>query len=321
MTIAIIGGSGFLGTSLCRILKDNDKSFINHDIKESLNFPNNYEYFSVHDKASNLSDKFDTIINLAAIHRDDEKKEDYKKVNVEGARNICNLASEKSINKIIFTSTVAIYGFSNDPIDEDFDPNPFNEYGRSKLQAEEIYKEWQREDPINRSLVIIRPTVIFGEKNRGNVFNLIKQIKSKFFVMIGDGNNIKSMSYVGNVAQFLYQCLELKEGLYIKNYVDKPDLRTKDIVKIVQKSLSIKEFKKFYLPVTLGLFAGILVDLLSRLTGKKFPISLIRIKKFTSNTIINSNNNFFDFKPPVNLETALKKTITYEFKSSNETLK
>ncbi len=321
MTIAIIGGSGFLGTSLCRILKDNDKSFINHDIEESLNFPNNYEYFSVHDKASNLSDKFDTIINLAAVHRDDEKKEDYKKVNVEGARNICNLASEKSINKIIFTSTVAIYGFSNDPIDEDFDPNPFNEYGRSKLQAEEIYKEWQREDPINRSLVIIRPTVIFGEKNRGNVFNLIKQIKSKFFVMIGDGNNIKSMSYVENVAQFLYQCLELKEGLYIKNYVDKPDLRTKDIVKIVQKSLSIKGFKKFYLPVTLGLFAGILVDLFSLLTGKKFPISLIRIKKFTSNTIINSNNNFFDFKPPVNLETALKKTITYEFKSSNETFK
>lgn len=321
MTIAIIGGSGFLGTSLCKILEDNNKSFINHDIKKSLYFPNNYEYFSVNDKASNLSDKYDAIINLAAVHRDDEKKEDYKKVNVEGARNICDLASEKSINKIIFTSTVAIYGFSNDPIDEDLDPNPFNEYGRSKLQAEKIYKEWQREDPINRSLVIIRPTVIFGENNRGNVFNLIKQIKSKFFVMIGDGNNIKSMSYVENVAQFLYQCLELKEGIYIKNYVDKPDLKTKDIVKIVQKSLSIKEFKKFYLPVKLGLFAGFFVDLLSRLTGKKFPISLIRIKKFTSNTIINSNKILFDFKPPFNLEKALEKTITYEFKSSDETLK
>ena len=61
--------------------------------------------------------------------------------------------------------------------------------------------------------------------------------------MIGDGSNIKSMSYVENVAQFLYQCLELKEGVYIKNYVDKPDLKTKDIVQIVQKSLSIKQFK------------------------------------------------------------------------------
>ena len=319
MNIAIIGGSGFLGSSLSRILKDNGKSFINHDIKKSIDFPNNYEYFSVDDKASNFSNKFDTIINLAAVHRDDERKEDYHKVNVEGAKNICEMASKRSINKIIFTSTVAIYGFSDDPIDEDFDPNPFNEYGRSKLRAEEIYKEWQREDPSNRSLTIIRPTVIFGENNRGNVFNLIKQIKSKFFVMIGDGNNIKSMSYVENVAQFLYQCLELKEGLYIKNYVDKPDLKTKDIVRIVQKSLSIKQFKKFYIPINLSLLAGILVDLLSVLTGKKFPISFIRVKKFTSSTIINSNKNFFDFKPPINLENALEKTITYEFKSSDET--
>ena len=320
MRIAVIGGSGFLGSSLCRILKNNEKHFVNYDINKSLDFPDDYEYFSVENKNSDFKSSFNAIINLAAIHRDDERKEDYHKVNVEGARNICDLASKRSINKIIFTSTVAIYGFSNDPIDEDFNPNPFNDYGRSKLEAEEIYKEWQREDPIKRSLVIIRPTVIFGENNRGNVFNLIKQIKSKFFVMIGDGNNIKSMSYVENVAQFLYQCLELKEGLYIKNYVDKPDLKTKDIVRIVQKSLSIKQFKKFYLPINIGLFAGILVDFLSSLTGKKFPISFIRVKKFTSNTIINSNRNFFNFNPPVSLDEALEKTITYEFKSNVEIL-
>ena len=320
MRIAVIGGSGFLGSSLCRILKNKEKPFVNYDINKSLDFPDDYEYFSVENKNSDFKSSYNAIINLAAVHRDDERKEDYHKVNVEGARNICDLASKRSINKIIFTSTVAIYGFSDDPIDEDFNPNPFNDYGKSKLQAEEIYKEWQREDPIKRSLVIIRPTVIFGENNRGNVFNLIKQIKSKFFVMIGDGSNIKSMSYVENVAQFLYQCLELKEGLYIKNYVDKPDLKTKDIVRIVQKSLSIKQFKKFYLPINIGLFAGILVDFLSSLTGKKFPISLIRVKKFTSNTIINSNKKFFNFNPPVSLDDALEKTITYEFKSSDETL-
>ncbi len=320
MRIAVIGGSGFLGSSLCKILKNNEKPFVNYDINKSLDFPDDYEYFSVENKNSDFKSSYNAIINLAAVHRDDERKEDYHKVNVEGARNICDLASRRSINKIIFTSTVAIYGFSDGPIDEDFNPNPFNDYGKSKLEAEEIYKEWQREDPIKRSLVIIRPTVIFGENNRGNVFNLIKQIKSKFFVMIGDGNNIKSMSYVENVAQFLYQCIELKEGLYIKNYVDKPDLKTKDIVRIVQKSLSIKQFKKFYLPINIGLFAGILVDLLSSLTGKKFPISLIRVKKFTSNTIINSNKNFFNFNPPVSLDDALEKTITYEFKSNDEIL-
>jgi nucleoside-diphosphate-sugar epimerase len=111
MRIAVIGGSGFLGSSLCRILKNNEKHFVNYDINKSLDFPDDYEYFSVENKNSDFKSSFNAIINLAAIHRDDERKEDYHKVNVEGARNICDLASKRSINKIIFTSTVAIYGF------------------------------------------------------------------------------------------------------------------------------------------------------------------------------------------------------------------
>ena len=60
-----------------------------------------------------------------------------------------------------------------------------------------------RRKPHERSLVIIRPTVIFGKGNRGNVFNLFNQINKGLFAMIGDGENIKSMAYVKNVASFL----------------------------------------------------------------------------------------------------------------------
>jgi len=59
-------------------------------------------------------------------------------------------------------------------LDESGEPNYFNDYGRTKYLAEQVYKEWQAEDPENRSLVIVRPTVIFGEGNRGNVYNLVK---------------------------------------------------------------------------------------------------------------------------------------------------
>ena len=52
-------------------------------------------------------------------------------------------------------------------------------------------------------MTIIRPTVIFGEKNRGNVYNLLKQIASGKFLMIGKGQNRKSMAYVGNVVAFI----------------------------------------------------------------------------------------------------------------------
>jgi GlcNAc-P-P-Und epimerase len=84
---------------------------------------------------------------------------------------------------------------------------PFNEYGRSKYQAEEVFRRWQQEDANQRTLVIVRPTVVFGERNRGNVYNLLKQLASGHFVMVGKGPKYKSMAYVENVAAFLEHAL------------------------------------------------------------------------------------------------------------------
>ena len=54
-----------------------------------------------------------------------------------------------------------------------------------------------------RSLVIVRPAAVFGEGNRGNVYQLLRQIASRRFVMVGSGHNRKSMAYVGNVSALL----------------------------------------------------------------------------------------------------------------------
>ena len=83
----------------------------------------------------------------------------------------------KDIKTIIFTSSVAIYGFAPPNTDEGGEANYFNDYGRTKWLAEQAYSKWYSEDTENRRLIIIRPTVIFGEGNRGNVYNLLKQIK------------------------------------------------------------------------------------------------------------------------------------------------
>ena len=129
------------------------------------------------------------------MHRDDIRPiSRYDDVNVQGAKNICDAARKHSIKKIIFTSSVAIYGFAPEDTDESGEPNFFNDYGRTKYLAEQVYKEWQLEDSENRALIIVRPTVIFGEGNRGNVYNLLKQIFSGSFLMFGDGKNKKSMA-------------------------------------------------------------------------------------------------------------------------------
>lgn len=313
MNIGIIGGSGFVGERLCKILELEKFNFEILDINKNLQFKKKFRFLDISSKSSYLDQNYDVLINLAAVHRDDERKEDYEKVNIGGAINTCKLADQKKINKIIFTSSVAVYGFSNQILFEDSEKKPFNHYGRTKLEAEKIFKSWQQQDPYNRSLSIIRPTVVFGEGNRGNVYNLINQINSNFFMMIGNGKNVKSIAYVDNLAFYIKECIELKEGVFEKNYADEPNLSVNELVDISLNKLNKNKKFNIRIPYLIGLLGGYFFDLISLLTNYKLPISSVRIKKFTSNSIVGSKKNYFHFTPPYKLLDALEKTIDTEF--------
>lgn len=256
----------------------------------------------------------DIIINLAAEHRDDvTPKSLYDEVNVDGARKVCEIAEKKNIQTIVFTSSVAVYGFAPVGTDENGEINYFNDYGRTKFQAEEIFRQWLNKDTQNRRLIIIRPTVIFGEKNRGNVYNLLRQIASGKFVMIGDGLNRKSMAYVENIAAFLQYSLKFGNGLHLYNYIDKPDFTMNDLVKNVNKSLGKGEKIGIRIPYLFGFLIGKIFDFIALITSKKFPISSIRVKKFCSDSMFNTSLEKTEFKAPVSLNHALEKTIKEEF--------
>ena len=314
--IIVLGGSGFIGSCLCsRLLKENFSVGIVDKVKSASHF----EFCSVADIRNfdllrNVVISQSVIVNLAAEHRDDVYPLSlYDEVNVEGARNICNIAREKKIKKIIFTSSVAVYGFAKLGTDESGKIAPFNDYGRTKWEAEQIYKEWQAEDPENRTLVIIRPTVVFGERNRGNVFNLLRQIASGKFVMVGDGQNRKSMAYVENVAAFIEHSLTFKPGVHIYNYVDKPDFSMNKLVGHVSELLGRSSKIRLRLPYVVGLSIGNIFDFAAKISGQKFSISAIRVKKFCANSVYESAVDKTGFVPPVGLMEAIEKTVRYEF--------
>ena len=145
-----------------------------------------------------------TVVLLAAEHRDDVSPTSlYYDVNVQGTQNVLEAMDVNGVTNIIFTSSVAVYGLNKENPDEDHPADPFNHYGKSKWQAEEVLRAWYNKDPINKSLTIIRPTVIFGERNRGNVYNLLRQIASGKFLMVGKGANCKSMAYIKNIVAFI----------------------------------------------------------------------------------------------------------------------
>lgn len=206
-----------------------------------------------------------------------------------------------------------MYGFAPIGTDESGDINYFNDYGRTKYLAEQVYKEWQKRDSQNRTLVIVRPTVVFGEQNRGNVYNLLKQIASGKFMMVGNGENVKSMAYVENVAAFLEYSLDFKSGIHIYNYIDKPDFTMNTLVKKVFKALGKEEKVGIRIPYSIGYGMGKILDLGAKISGKKLPISSIRVKKFCSNTSFNTSIVKSGFEAPVSIEEGLSQTIKYEF--------
>jgi len=313
--IAILGGSGFIGSRLSQYLNKINIDFIILDKVQSIQFPDKWQFADVTQPLDlyNTLSAVDIIINLAAEHQDNvEPKSLYYDVNVQGAKNICSVAEYLNIKYIIFTSSVAIYGFVEHETAEDGICQPFNDYGKSKLEAEQVYDEWAVKNT-NRTLVMVRPTVIFGENNRGNVYNLFKQIAFGRFFMVGTGNNKKSMAYIENIVAFLHYVTTLPANRYVFNYIDKPDFTMNELTNIICHTLN-KKRNNFYVPYSIGLFLGYCFDLLTKVTGKKYSISRIRIKKFCARTQFKSNNiKQYNFKAPVSLEEGIIKTIHSEF--------
>lgn len=310
----IIGGSGFVGS---RLLSELDlTNCINLDKNQSPFFK---DITCIHDirNVENLESHFkniDQVVLLAAEHRDDVSPTSlYYDVNVTGTKNVLNIMDELGVKHLIFTSSVAIYGLDKNNPDEKHNEDPFNHYGKSKFEAEKIIKAWYDNDPKNKSVTIIRPTVIFGERNRGNVFNLLKQISSGKFLMIGKGQNKKSMAYVGNVVAFIKDKLEKQEaGYHVFNYADKPDYNMNELVSVIEEKMKLRT-PKIRIPYFIGMIGGYCFDIFSKITGKKLSVSSVRVKKFCVTTQFNATKAHNSFNAPYSLKQGLDKTLEHEF--------
>lgn len=323
--INIIGGSGFIGTVLIRMLSSKGYTFRNLDKNPSRYYPHDTTIVDVRDEGTLMQQLptgkvDDWVVMLAAEHTDNvDPISLYYDVNVTGMKNVLHAMDKAGITKIFFTSSVAVYGLNKENPDETYSTDPFNHYGKSKLEAEEVLREWYNKDPENKTLVIIRPTVVFGPNNRGNVYNLLNQIVKGRFLMIGKGDNIKSMSYVENVAGFISYCIQSgMKGYHLYNYSDKPDFSMNDLLKETGNAMG-KKVSPIRIPYAVGYMGGLILDIAAKLLKKKFPISRIRIQKFCATTQFNSEKLLkTGYIPTHSLKEGLFETIN-NIKESEKT--
>lgn len=312
---AVIGGSGFIGTRLIELLGKENCYNIDKNPSDKFNWITTIKDIRDPDFEQVFLEETKTIVLLAAEHRDDVSPHSlYYEVNVNGTRNVLEAMDRRGITDIIFISSAAVYGLDKNNPDEMFPPDPFSQYGKSKWMAEKVLQEWFKKDTETKSLTIVRPSVAFGENNKGNVHNLLRQIATGNFLMVGKGRNSKSMAYVSNVAAFIKFCLENSQrGVAIYNYTDKPDLTMNELIVQVEESLT-RKLPPIRLPYWLGLIGGYCFDILTRLTGKKFPINSIRIKKFCATTQYDASKaHNTGFVAPYTLAEGLDITLKSEF--------
>ena len=306
----IFGGDGYIGRNLIKSLisKSIFDAFYVFDIKKSKESQINYDKANVfyingdvRNKITIAINKLDTsnswIFNFAAIHREPgHKYQEYFDTNIPGAKNINSFAEQKGIDNILFTSSIAPYGKSLHERTEQSNLYPQTAYGISKALAEKIHEKWLEKSSI-RKLIIVRPSVIFGPKDPGNVYRMIKSLKKGTFVLPDGGKVIKGYGYIYGLIESMIFTIGQNKRHIIYNYAENPLVPLNEMVAITKEELG---YKKPTLSLSVNMLAVIAFFLQKglKLIGKKSEIHPVRVRKagFPTNIkpeyLINQGFNF-----------------------------
>jgi len=230
------------------------------------------------------------IANFAAVHREPGHEiPEYYETNIPGARNVCDFAEVVSCNDILFTSSISPYGPSETPKDESVIPTPETAYGGSKLAAELIHSAWADRDRQQRRLLIVRPGVVFGPGEGGNVSRLIKMIAIRgFFVFAGNEQTRKAGIYVKELCNAMWWMHELQKnrpaGIRTANMTMNPGPSMKEYVSAVKEVSGKKAFVPSIPPWLLMSVARV-IQTATGVFGIKTSVNVVRVRK-----LIRSNN-------------------------------
>jgi nucleoside-diphosphate-sugar epimerase len=292
VNISIIGSNGFVGKNLVNNL------ITSHDVNEiNIHYPK--------EKYNDINS--DIVIHLSGKSHDLLKvinEDDYYIVNTEFAK----LVFDDFINSnarvfIIMSSVKAAADFVNSELTEEYLPNPKTHYGKSKLLAERYIQD--KQIPIGKRIYILRPCMIHGPGNKGNL-NLLYNIVIKGFPWpLGSFDNKRSFCSINNLCFIINELIQndkIPSGVY--NIADDEALSTNDLVRLIADSVSKKPFilniPKF------------LVKSISKLGDVfKLPLNTERLNKLTETYIVSNKKikNAINKPLPVSATEGLVKTF------------
>lgn len=278
----ILGGGGYIGFNWARRLAANHafERVILADIRPPRQIlPARVEFISCDVRQPlhrQLPELFpDWIFNFAAVHREPgHGAAEYFDTNIPGARHACQYAEETSCERLLFTSSIAVYGPTKGPTAEASPKYPATPYGISKLCAELIHEGWRKAGD-GRRLRICRPGVIYGPGDPGNILRLIRAVKRGYFVFPGGRKVRKSYGYIEGLLDSFEWAMAQSEKEVVFNYVERDTEPLGQLVELIQTHLH-KRIPTISAPIGPLVLAARLVQLV---TAGRSPVHPLRVRK------------------------------------------
>lgn len=303
--ILITGVTGFVGANLVSYFaKLKDYSIIGHsrDIRKAKDQFSSFQLEVINDFSSASLNELNVeyVIHLAGIAHDLSNKfkpEDYYEVNFEGTKLLYDEFLRSKATKFIFVSSIkAAVDVTRNPVNEEVIPNPVTDYGKSKLKAEQYIQS--RTTEAGKHFYILRPGMIHGPGNKGNLNLLYRFVKSGIPFPFGEFDNQRSFLSVDNFVFIVHQLLdrEIQSGIY--HLADDGFLSTKELYNLIAttlgKSPKILNFPKNW------------IYFLAKSAGKQHLVS-----KLTEDMMISNKKivNELGVSLPVALREGVCKTI------------
>jgi UDP-glucuronate 4-epimerase len=261
LSIAVTGGAGFIGSSLCErlinlnqdiICIDNFNNFYNPLIKEN-NIKNlinnkNFKLYKIDICDINslgkifTENKIELVIHLAAmagVRPSIVNPLIYEKVNIEGTLNILNCLKEYNIKKLIFASSSSVYGGNKKiPFSEDDKvDNPISPYAATKKAGELICYTYHHLYDI--SVYCFRFFTVYGPRQRPEmaIFKFTKKIFNGQEISIyGDGSSSRDYTYIDDIINGIINSIQNIKGYEIINLGNSHPTTLKELIKIIEEA-------------------------------------------------------------------------------------
>jgi nucleoside-diphosphate-sugar epimerase len=323
MKILVTGATGFIGGHLLpRLLQDKHEivAAIRHtESIKKLSIPVPHVIVGEIDGNTDWSEALsgiDTVIHLAGrAHILQENVADpeaeFRRVNITGTKNLVKQSLVAGVKRFIFISSIgAVATLSDRIITENTPPQPDTPYGRSKLEAEQALVKLTENTAM--SWTILRPTLVYGEGNPGNMANLLKLIGLRIPLPLGAINNHRNFLYVGNLVDAIAQCLthdQAANKLFLIS--DTEQLSTPELI---QQIATASDIPVTLIPIPLSILKllGTWGDFASNILGKSLPITSNVVSKLSGSLAVDNSQirRSLNWQPPYSIKQGLARGLS-----------